>query len=375
MEQVGISGWYLEGALDYKESLIIPIDTYPFIIGRDDACNLTISSNNVSRLHAEIQEKAGRLYLNDLNSVNGTFVNRHRLAEPAALRRGDVLQFGNTEFRVNHKVEMENKMHKTVPASLTEIGNVTGRFVDLSQEKIFLSMIKNAEVVTHFQPIVTLQEVTTIGYEVLGRGACEGLPKDPRELLGIGKKLRKEMGLNELFRLKGLQLGAVLPATAVLFLNTHPAEKLNQGFEVTLRRIRALSPKRPIALEIHESAITCPEDLKLLSQLLRKLSIYLVYDDFGAGQARLVELAEVPPDFLKFDLSLTRDLDKASENKQEMVNKLVKIANEMGTSTIAECVETAEEVEVCRQMGFSHAQGYFFGKPAPVTTFVRTHAP
>ena len=183
------------------------------------------------------------------------------------------------------------------------------------------------------------------------------------------------MELNELFRLKGLQLGATLPASAVLFLNTHPAEKLDLGFEVTLRRIRALSPKRPIALEIHESAITQTEDLKSLSQLLKKLSIYLVYDDFGAGQARLVELAEVPPDFLKFDLSLTRDLDSASENKQEMVYKLVKIANEMGTATIAECVETADEAEVCKQMGFSHAQGFYFGKPAPVTTYVQTHIP
>jgi EAL domain-containing protein (putative c-di-GMP-specific phosphodiesterase class I) len=373
MEEIGISGWYLEGALDYKESLIISIDTYPFLIGRDNACNLTISSKNVSRRHAAIQQKAGHLYLNDLNSVNGTFVNQLRLVEPAILRRGDVLRFGNTEFRVNHKMQAEPQMHKTLATSMTEIGNTTGRFVDLSQEVRFLSMIKNAAVVTHFQPIVTLQEVTTIGYEVLGRGAYEGLPQDPRELLGIGKKLRKELELNELFRLKGLQLGASLPVMALLFLNTHPAEKLNLGFEVTLRRMRALSPNRPLALEIHESAITRPEEMKALSQMLKKLSIYLVYDDFGAGQARLIELAEVPPDFLKFDLSMTRDLHRASANKQEMVSKLVKIADEMGASTIAECVETAEEVEVCRQMGFSHAQGYFFGKPAPVTAFVQTH--
>jgi EAL domain-containing protein (putative c-di-GMP-specific phosphodiesterase class I) len=373
MEEISISGWYLEGALDYKESLIIPIDTYPFLIGRDNACNLTISSKNVSRRHAAIQQKADHLYLNDLHSVNGTFVNQLRLVEPAALRRGDVLRFGNTEFRVNHKMRREPLSHKTIATSLTDIENTTGRFVDLSQEIRFLSMIKNAAVVTHFQPIVTLQEVTTIGYEVLGRGAYEGLPQDPRELLGIGKKLRKELELNELFRLKGLQLGSALPATAMLFLNTHPAEKLNLSFEVTLRRMRALSPNRPLALEIHESAITRPEEMKALSQMLKKLSIYLVYDDFGAGQARLVELAEVPPDFLKFDLSMTHDLHRASANKQEMVSQLVKIADEMGASTIAECVETAEEVEVCRQMGFSHAQGYFFGKPAPVAAFVQSH--
>ena len=91
-----------------------------------------------------------------------------------------------------------------------------------------------------------------------------------------------------------------------------------------------------------------------------------IRDSFGAGQARLLELAEYPPDFLKFDMSLVRGIDVAPESRQRMLTSLVSVARDMLVYTVAEGVETAEEADVCMRIGFTHAQGYFFGRPRPL---------
>ncbi len=48
-----------------------------------------------------------------------------------------------------------------------------------------------------------------------------------------------------------------------------------------------------------------------------------------------------------------------------MLASLVAIVRDLGVQALAEGIETEEEAEVCRQMGFDSAQGYFFGRPAP----------
>jgi EAL domain-containing protein (putative c-di-GMP-specific phosphodiesterase class I) len=60
-------------------------------------------------------------------------------------------------------------------------------------------------------------------------------------------------------------------------------------------------------------------DVGVLSELrkaLRSLNIGLAFDDFGAGQARLVELADAPPDYIKLDISLIRDIDRAPKARR-----------------------------------------------------------
>ena len=97
----------------------------------------------------------------------------------------------------------------------------------------------------------------------------------------------------------------------------------------------------------------------------------LAYDDFGAGQARLFELAEAPPHYLKFDRRFVTGLDHAPTSRQRLVASLVAAARELLVKTVAEGVETAEEGAACMRAGFSHAQGYHFGRPAPVENGLR----
>jgi EAL domain-containing protein (putative c-di-GMP-specific phosphodiesterase class I) len=100
------------------------------------------------------------------------------------------------------------------------------------------------------------------------------------------------------------------------------------------------------------------------------MKIGLAYDDFGAGQARLVELVEVPPDYLKFDMKLVQKIASASLERQRMLASLVKMVHELGVAPLAEGIEEAGDHEVCRQMGFKLAQGFYYGYPSLPKTLV-----
>lgn len=97
---------------------------------------------------------------------------------------------------------------------------------------------------------------------------------------------------------------------------------------------------------------------------LAGMNVQFAYDDFGAGQARLLELAEVPPHFVKFDMGLIRSIDSASSKKQQLVSQLVRLVHDLGSTALAEGVETRDEAICCAQMNFDLIQGYWTGRPA-----------
>jgi EAL domain-containing protein (putative c-di-GMP-specific phosphodiesterase class I) len=107
----------------------------------------------------------------------------------------------------------------------------------------------------------------------------------------------------------------------------------------------------------------------LLRGQLHERGIGLAYDDFGSGQARLTELAEVPPDFIKLDKALIRDIHTATA-RQELVRALVRVSTDLGIRLIAEGIEAVEEMEVCIDLGCQFGQGFFFGRPQAVRTTV-----
>jgi EAL domain-containing protein (putative c-di-GMP-specific phosphodiesterase class I) len=69
-------------------------------------------------------------------------------------------------------------------------------------------------------------------------------------------------------------------------------------------------------------------------------------------------------------MGLIRDIDKASGDRVKMLRSLVKIVVELGVKALAEGIETVQEAEACIDIGFTLAQGYFYGRPAPPAKFV-----
>lgn len=69
-------------------------------VGRAGGCQITLDDTFVSQLHARVFRRDGQLFVEDLGSTNGTFLNRKKVAAPVAIRKGDRLQIGKTVMEV-----------------------------------------------------------------------------------------------------------------------------------------------------------------------------------------------------------------------------------------------------------------------------------
>jgi EAL domain-containing protein (putative c-di-GMP-specific phosphodiesterase class I) len=226
----------------------------------------------------------------------------------------------------------------------------------------FERLISERNVCPKYQPIVDIATLGVQGYEVLGRSTLFGL-SSPKVMFELAARLDVEPQLSDMLRMEGVVRSK--PAGAPhLFVNTHPSELKAELLTPSLVALRAAAPAQQITIEIHESAATSPDELQVIRATLHDLNMRLAYDDFGAGQARLQEIAAVPPDYLKFDMSLIRGIDSAPASRQHLLRSLVEMARSLGIVALAEGVETESEHLACRQLGFELAQGFYYGKPA-----------
>jgi len=341
-----------------------PVDPLPFRIGRAPGVNLVLTSEHVSKLHAEIYSDGVALRVRDLGSRNGTFLNRQPVTD-APLHEGDQLRIGRYEFRVLPDAE-----DFAAAADTTELT----REIAAMRVK---ELITDGAVSVLFQPIVSLETGEVVAFEALGRGALRDLPQSPVELLdlagAVGPDAQAE--LSRLFRRRAVELAAVLDTPPLVLLNTHPADLEQPGLVDSLAELRREFRHVPLAVELHDSALANPASIAWLASELAAHEVGVVYDDFGAGQTRFIELAEVPPRFLKLDRRYVTGIDKATERRQRLVASLGSAARELRVPALAEGVETAEEAEACRRLGFALAQGYFFGRPGPIDAGPRSIAP
>ena len=124
-------------------------------------------------------------------------------------------------------------------------------------------------------------------------------------------------------------------------------------------------------LEITESA--CSEDTEqMIAKLkhLREQGFIIEMDDFGAGYSSLNSLTEFPLDVLKVDMKFARQLT-SGEKSRKMVSIIMEIAQMLAVKTIAEGIETEEQLEVFASLGCDTVQGYYFSKPLSPDRFAQ----
>jgi EAL domain-containing protein (putative c-di-GMP-specific phosphodiesterase class I) len=359
--------WFLEGFVDDVgndwRTRVVP----PFRIGRQDGCDLQLFTPGISGVHAEILEAPSGLLLRDFASKNGTFLNGERIDGERPLQEGDVLEVGEHEFRLIELDDVNASFSTTLTLDMDEIRRAR-QALGLRPE--MTELIEKQQIATVFQPVVSLENGRRVGFELLSRGLRDDLPIEPASLLLLAETLGLEMSLSHMFRHRGALEAQKLPADCTLFLNLHPVELEDpQGLLESARMTLKMLPGRDLVLEIHELALTDIDVLKKLHEDLRRLGVKLAFDVFGNGRSRLLELADLEPRLVKFDRKMIAGLDLASPGRREMVRRLVSMVGDLGIDTLAEGVETAGEADICRDVGFKFAQGYLFGRPAPVETY------
>lgn len=350
--------WHLFGKVTEEEApRQIVMNRFPFQIGRRPDVTLTLNFPTTSGLHAEIRLENDVLHLTDLGSTNGTFVNGTRITEPTLLRQGDLIQFANVPFRVGRQ---STDCRKTVAQDVIQ------EVLNLAH---FEELLDGFALTPYFQPIVHFSDMSPVGFEALGRSSMPGM-QTPAEMFRAAEQLRMQADLSRILRRRAVETGRAIAAGRQLFLNTHPSEMSDPRFIESLETLRHDFPTEEITLEIHELAITGTNEIQGLRRHLERLKMRLAFDDFGAGQARLLELIEIRPDYLKFDRSLMKNIHQANSRHQETVAALVRITRQLDVVPVAEGIECAEEDSMVRQLGFELGQGYFYGRPAPPETFL-----
>ncbi|MDR3473275.1 MAG: EAL domain-containing protein [Devosia sp.] len=232
---------------------------------------------------------------------------------------------------------------------LSEVGQVRERIADMVKTSAFRPV---------FQPIVDLATGAHAGYEALTRFSNGSAP----DLVFADARASGQEADLELATLgAAISAAAELPRGAWLSLNVSPSLVTGDGrLAGVLRRA-----DRPLVLEVTEHDPV--NDYAALRAAIGRLrpEVRVAVDDAGSGVANFGHIVELRPAFVKLDIGLVRGID-ADLTRQALMVGLLHFASASVSQTIAEGVETDEELATLRTLGVPLAQGYLLGRPAPV---------
>lgn len=239
--------------------------------------------------------------------------------------------------------------------------------------------ITNDELEVYFQPKVDLNSQEIIGAEALIRWRHPKLGLlPPVDFLEVAEKsdliididkwvFKKVANLITEWQCAGMNLQGVIFSinfSARMFYMTDLAEQLQEILDET-----DCQPHQ-LLLEITERDMmrdfeTCSRTIELLHSKGYKIAI----DDFGTGYSSLSVLKNLSADCVKLDRSFIEDIN-SSKVDYEITCAVLKLAQILDFSVIAEGLETQNHVKTLRQIGCKYAQGYFFARPLPIDDWV-----
>jgi EAL domain-containing protein (putative c-di-GMP-specific phosphodiesterase class I) len=217
-----------------------------------------------------------------------------------------------------------------------------------------------------FQPIVDVESESIFAYEALVRG-----PQQQAALTVLSQVTEaNRYAFDQSCRVKAITLAADLGLAATgahLSINFMPGAVYSPVacIQLTLKTARQANfPCDRLIFEFTEAEqMHDTAHVRSIIAEYRRQGFRVALDDFGAGYSGLNLLAELPPDILKLDMALTRNLQHRKVARA-IVSSTVQLARELGTVIIAEGIETMDEYAALRDCGVSLMQGYLFARPA-----------
>lgn len=215
-------------------------------------------------------------------------------------------------------------------------------------------------------PQMTTQPICAIGgaVETVGMEALAKFGTAPRRPASAWFAEAGEVGLGLALELaaiqKALRLAQDLPPPLFLSFNASPDTVMSEAFA----KMMTGPMTRRLVVEITERT-TIANYATMQDRLapLRQAGLRLAVDDAGAGYSSLQHIFRLRPDFIKFDMSLTRGID-TDLVRQALVGALVGFSHETDSTIVAEGVETAAELAALRTLGVPLAQGHHLAMPS-----------
>ncbi len=232
--------------------------------------------------------------------------------------------------------------------------------------------LEREEFQLHYQPIISLETETLVGFEALvrwqhpTRGMIPpfefiGAAEENGLILPLGNWILQE-SCRQLRRWQddnpaASHLTVSVNLSCKQFLQLDLAEQIDATLCET-----GLDP-RCLKLEITESYIMENSEMAvIIMNRLRMLGVEISLDDFGTGYSSLSYLHSLPVDYLKVDRSFVSRMTDSKENS-EIVFTIIKLAQNLKMKVIAEGIETADQLAHLKRLHCEYGQGYFFSKP------------
>ncbi|MGE3066664.1 MAG: EAL domain-containing protein [Hyphomicrobiaceae bacterium] len=220
----------------------------------------------------------------------------------------------------------------------------------------------------HYQPIVCLKTQAITAFEALLRWnhPQRGMVP-PGDFIPLAEELGLICDIGEWTLRTACSTAARWPQSIKVAVNLSPLQFARQNLSEFMFHALAtsgLSPDR-LEIEITESVLLqdSPQTTALLYQL-RKLGIRISMDDFGTGYSSLSYLRSFPFDTIKIDRAFITDIATSAESRA-IVEAIVNLSTSLGTSTVAEGIETEAQLDGVRAVGCTQAQGFLYSRPVP----------
>ena len=224
------------------------------------------------------------------------------------------------------------------------------------------------ELYVAYQPLVsTGEDARIVGYEALLRwehpirGAIS-----PSDFIPVAEECGLIEVLGEWILRTATREAANWPGDVRISVNVSPIQFANPALPALVTSALAASGIAPgrLELEITESVfLNDSAASEAMFARLKKLGVRLALDDFGTGYSSLGYLKSAPFDKIKIDQSFVRGAIAPDSRNGAIIQAIVTLAATLGMETTAEGVEAQDEIELIRQLGCTHIQGYVYGRP------------
>lgn len=265
------------------------------------------------------------------------------------------------ERLVNTAISKKNnskiKVEKALRAGLTE--------EEQEQSIIVNNILDSNRINYHFQPIVTADTGEIFAYEALMRADTNPYVAPPvilqyaelsdrlydveratfRNVLGIVEKRRD-----------------VFDGTRKVFINSIPNQRLNDE-DMKFFSTKAADLNGSIVVELTEQSELNDIELADIKKSYSRMGLETAIDDYGTGYSNISNLLRYMPGYVKIDRMLLSDIQN-SPQKQHFVKDIIDFSHDNGIKTLAEGIETTDELRTVIMLGVDLIQGYYTAKPS-----------
>lgn len=294
------------------------------------------------------------------------------------ITKQDMEDEGDREFKITHMLDRARIV----------LSEIRGKYINrcafyddeiksrMIYENDMERALENKEFVVYIQPKYNLKTQTLTGGEALVRWkhATKGfLPPD--EFIPLFEKngfiIQLDMYVFEnvcKMQKKWLDMGLNPVRISV---NQSRLHLFKRDYVKSLKYIinKYDLPVDLIELEITENVVF--ESMEIISDVLKELREFgftISMDDFGSGYSPLSMLKNLDVDVLKIDKSFLEETSNTKKGK-DIVESIIDMAGKLGIETVAEGVETKEQVQFLQEHGCDIAQGYFYAMPMPIDIY------